>query len=229
MASQSLGRFRLEPTITDVAKRKKKIVRKRPVRTAPKRSGRKRPERKRPARKPHARASTSHIDATAQARRLEAMQFWIRGATCEQIATTLGITRQRVWQLITEEVRARGAECHEIGDVIRNAMTERYQRVIKRLWELVYPAEGGIDLHALDRLGHVDDRLSRIYGIYEPQRMVLDIRAADNMVMTAANISLRYIPEQNREAFVAEIKALVDQVTREHEAKAGLAVIGRIG
>ena len=157
------------------------------------------------------------------------MQFWIRGATCEQIGQTLGITRQRAWQLLTEEVRLRGRERRELGDVIRNAMTERSQRIIKRLWDLVYPPGDGIDLHALDRLGRVEERLCKMYGLHEPERVQLDIRAADNMVMTAANISLRYIPEQNREAFVAEIKALVEQVTRAHEAKAGPAVIGRVG
>ncbi len=130
----------------------------------------------------------------------------------------MGFTRQRACELVEQEVRACGRERREKRDQLRVVITERAQRVIYRLWKLCCPVDGGIDLHALDRLIKIHDRLCRMYGITGPQRAGLDIRAADNMVKTAANICLRYVPEQNREAYIAEVRALLDQVAREHES-----------
>ncbi len=181
------------------------------------------------ARTHSSRSKNSALDVKAQDRRTEALRYRIMGYTFEQIGEAMGFARARAWELVDEEMRARSREQQGVGNQLRMIMLERYERMINRLWKLCYPVDGGVDLQALDRLIHVQEHISRMCGLHEPQRVVLDIRAADNMVMTFANISLRYIPEQNREAFVAEVRALVEQVTREHEAKAGLAVIGRVG
>lgn len=180
------------------------------------------------ARTHSSRSKNSAIDVKAQERRIEAVRYRIMGYTFEQIGEAMGFARAQAWQLVDEEMRARSHEQQGVGNQLRMIMLERYERMISRLWKLAYPVDGDIDLQALDRLIHIQEHISRMCGLHEPQRVVLDIRAADNMVMTFANISLRYVPEQNREAFVAEVRALVEQVQREHESMAGRIIDGTV-
>ncbi len=203
--------MRTEHKITDVVKHKKKP------------SG-----SKKLARTHSSRSKTSAIDVESQDRRTEALRYRIMGYTFEQIGEAMGFARARAWELVDEEMRARSREQQGVGNQLRMIILERYERMISRLWTLCYPPGGGIDLRALDRLIHVQEHIARLCGLHEPQRVVLDIRAADNMVMTFANISLRYIPDQNREAFVAEVRALAEQVQREHESVAGRIIDGRV-
>ena len=174
------------------------------------------------------RSRNSKQSILAQDRRTEALRYRIMGYTFEQIGEAMGFARARAWELVDEEMRARSREQQGAGNQLRMIITERFERMTNRLWKLVYPTDGNIDLRALDRLITIQNHLCRMHGLHEPQRAVLDIRAADNMVMTMANISLRYIPEQNREAFVAEVRALVEQVQREHECTAGRIIDGTV-
>ena len=174
------------------------------------------------------RSKNSAVDVKGEDRRTEALRYRIMGYTFEQIGEAMGVARARAWELVDEEMRARSHEQQGVGNQLRMIMLERYDRMISRLWKLAYPVDGGIDLQALDRLIHIQEHISRMCGLHEPQRVVLDIRAADNMVMTFANISLRYIPDQNREAFVAEVRALAEQVQREHESVASRIIDGRV-
>ena len=162
------------------------------------------------------RSKNSPQSILAQDRRIQVLRYRIMGYTYEQIGDAMGFTRQRACELVEQEVRACGRERREKRDQLRVVITERAQRVIYRLWKLCYPVDGGIDLHAVDRLIKIHQHLCRLYGIKGPQRAGLDMRAADNMVKTFANIGLPYVPEQNREAYIAEVQALVDRVEREH-------------
>ncbi len=164
------------------------------------------------------RSKNSAQSILAQDRRIQVLRYRIMGYTYEQIGDAMGFTRQRAWELVEQELRACGRERCKKADQLRVFIIERYDRVIYRLWKLCYPVDGGIDLHALDRLIKIHQHLCRLYGIKGPQRAGLDMRDADNMVKTFANISLPFVPEQDREAYIAEVQALVDRVEREHES-----------
>lgn len=188
------------------------------------------PNAKAPRRR-RSRSKNDRITTKAQGRRIEALTYRIAGYTYEQIGEAMNVRRQRAWEMVDEEVKARAHERRELGDQLRLIMTERYERMIQRLWKLVYPTDGVVDLKALDRLIKVQDRLCDMYGINEPQRIVLDIRAADAMVMTVAQISMRYIAEHNRQPYIAELRSLVSRVEQEHAkiAQQLPALVGRVG
>lgn len=161
-------------------------------------------------------------------RRIEALRYRIAGYTFDQIGEAMGIKRTRAFQLVSEEVNRRQAERSDLANELRLVITERYERLTNRLWLLACPPipEGETeapppDLPALDRLIRIQDHLCKIHGVEEPKRILLDIRTADALMMKLANISMRYIPDDNRAAYLNEVRSLSETVEREQAGRIG--------
>ncbi len=162
-----------------------------------------------------------------QERRERVLTLRRQGFTHGQIGKAMQppISDERVRQILKEEYSKHAANKAEMAQELSMVITDRYERVVSRLWREVYPAprkelQNGQevevypppDLQAIDRLIKVHGHLMDMYGLREPDKMMISVQTLDMTAMKRATIALKYVPEQSRRAFANEVRKLITSV-----------------
>jgi NTP pyrophosphatase (non-canonical NTP hydrolase) len=103
----------------------------------------------------------------AKGRELEALELRKAGATYDQIATRIGITREGSRRAVKRALAALSAECTEVAEEIRSLELERLDAMLLGVWD---KARKG-DLLAIDRVLKIQERRARFLGIDQPVRI----------------------------------------------------------
>lgn len=88
-----------------------------------------------------------------------ALQLREQGATYEQIASTLGISRTQAYNDVQDSLR-------EITRDDADAVLDMELRRLDRLWQVVYRDALEGNLKAVDRAISIHDRRARLFGLY---------------------------------------------------------------
>lgn len=113
------------------------------------------------------RAKAGATTARVETMRREALRLVNQGYSVPEVGEALGVTRQRAWQLVSEELDAVKAETHEDALAWRLKLTARHEARIKQLEAVAAGARTNVEaVAALDKARAVDVELGKLWGAY---------------------------------------------------------------
>lgn len=113
------------------------------------------------------------------------------GATYEQIAQRVGISKQRAHQLVMEELRKLAEDCGESASKVRTLELERLDRMLLALWER---ATNG-DEKAIDRILRIQERRAKMLGLDAAATVDITLRAEWEGLAAEVVAALASFPE----------------------------------
>jgi hypothetical protein len=167
------------------------------------------------------RAKAGPTTARVELMRREALRLVNLGYNCPQIAdalTDLGFTRvsrQRAWQLVTEEMDLLAAETLEDAAKWRLKLTARHEGRLKALNEAVAKATDPATLiAAIDKAKGIDIEIGKLWGAYAATRT--ELTGADGNPLVTGVFAVP-LDAQTTEAWTA--RAVAQSAGEEEEAE----------
>ena len=103
----------------------------------------------------------------AAERALQAMELRKHGFTYDAIGKEIGVTRQRAYQIVKNELEALREECSEIAEDIVKIELERLDIMLVGAW----PNATTGDVTAIDRVLKIMERRARLLGLDAPAKV----------------------------------------------------------
>jgi hypothetical protein len=154
--------------------------------------------------------------------RRDALRLVNAGYSVPEVGEALGVTRQRAWQLVSEELDAVRAETHEDGIAWRLKLTARHEARIKQLEAVAAGARTNTEaVAALDKARAVDVELGKLWGAYAPTKT--ELTGADGKDLMAGVFAVP-LDMPSTEAWAAQ--AVAQSAGEEAEAERLLAMPG---
>lgn len=124
------------------------------------------------AAKKRPQAKVGETAARVAAMKLEVFRLLKQGLSCPEIAHDLGISRQRAYQLASEELEAVKAETKDAALDWRVLLTARQEARLRELQALAIKAVAkndiGAAVGAIDKQRAVDVEIGKLWGAYAP-------------------------------------------------------------
>lgn len=150
------------------------------------------------------------------------MRMRVAGATFTQIAAELGISQPSAFNLVKRQIEARRRAIDENVDDLRQLQADR----LETLWAALFYGAGigrtevvdgkrvnlPPDLEVVDRLLKVSKQQADLHGLDAPTK--IDYQGIDaeanEFGSIVASIAIKFIDEDKRAMFIAEVRAAVE-------------------
>jgi hypothetical protein len=120
-------------------------------------------------------ASKAQRAATAE-RRKNAIQMVLAGVDYETIAERLHYaSRGAAHTDVDRALRANMADLGKEAAALREVQARRYQRLLAAVWPKALKSEGADQLRAVETAARLVDRVVKLYGLAEPDKLNLDV------------------------------------------------------
>lgn len=120
-------------------------------------------------------ASKAQRAATAE-RRKNAIQMVLAGVDYETIAERLHYaSRGAAHTDVDRALRANMADLGKEAAALREVQARRYQRLLAAVWPKALKSEGSDQLRAVETAARLVDRVVKLYGLAEPDKLNLDV------------------------------------------------------
>lgn len=114
-----------------------------------------------------AQRKTSKLRAAAIKRRADALELRVAGATYEQMAAKLGVTRESCRQAVIAAVADLEAVCAERATEVRELELRRLDAMLLGLWDRARRGE----VRAVDAVLRIQDRRAKLLGLDAAMRI----------------------------------------------------------
>lgn len=94
---------------------------------------------------------------------MQALQMRISGKSWEQIGDALGLHPAFCFDAVSAIKKARSQRAEELAEEYQSLQIDQLSTLLQGIWGA---AQGGEDLHALDRAVMIIDKLAKVSGVY---------------------------------------------------------------
>jgi hypothetical protein len=109
-------------------------------------------------------------------RRKNAIQMVLAGLDYETIAERLGYaSRGAAHTDVDRALRANLADLGKEAVALREVQARRYQRLLAAVWPKALKSDGNDQLKAVETAARLVDRVVKLYGLAEPDKLNLDV------------------------------------------------------
>lgn len=143
--------------------------------------------------------SNQSVDHIEQRRRVVALRC--AGLTFRAIGSTLGISHQLAHRNYRQEMAERTRELSETVEEARELAVVRFEELLRPLWTRIVLQGGCQDLEGVEQIRKLMRDFHRLLGVDVPQKIDINLQAAENVGNMFAEIAVMFIPEEHHEQF----------------------------
>ncbi len=115
-------------------------------------------------------------EAKRQAPRSEKGEIYfqarVAGRSYQSIADEHGLAVSTVFEQIKRQIESRNQHISEMVPIVRQEMTDRLDRAVVRVLDMLANGDDETALKAIDRLIKLEDSRAKLYGVYAPAPVV---------------------------------------------------------
>lgn len=146
--------------------------------------------------------SPNALEAAAEARRHQALELRVRGATVKQVGEALGISREAAGKhirnalaILREETVQNVAELRQVGH-------ERLETMTRKTWQEAMPvdAEGkpkAVNLEAMRLLLRIQEKHAKLMGWAAPEKHQVDFGHLNSQLSIVVELLCRSLPDEH--------------------------------